>query len=387
MESSATDELAAILATTVDAIIIMDERGIIESFNAAACAIFGYSTEECVGQSVTMLMGEPHRSEHQVYVDHYLSTGKARIIGIGRELEAQHRDGHAIPIYLAVSEVATHGHRRFTGIIRDLTEQQATRATLAEQREKLAHVGRLSTMGEMMASIAHEINQPLTAIAMYAQAGMRMIATGASDLERLRGALDKLNTQSLRAGAVIDRIQRFAKAQQSEREFVDLNDLLNDLVKLAEADIRMYDIQLSLDLQPDLPPVRVDPVQIQQVALNLIRNAIDATLEINAIHGRGLILRTSASASGNQLLVEVRDQGPGVAPEKAELVFEPFHTSKRDGMGMGLSICRSIIVEHGGELNFHNNADTMSNKGRQEHSGATFFFTLPVADLDRDDIQ
>ena len=250
----AADELAAILATTVDAIIVIDEHGVIESFNAAASRIFGYSESEAVGQPVTMLMGEPHRSQHDDYLRHYLETGDAKIIGIGRELTAKHRDGHNIPIYLAVSEVAAGGHRRFTGIIRDLTEQHAVREALAEQREKLAHVGRLSTMGEMTASIAHEINQPLTAIAMYAQAGMKMIDGGTPNLERLREALDKLSTQSLRAGAVIERIQRFAKAQESQRQLVDVNALLEDLVALAETDVRLHDIALAIELQPRKEP-------------------------------------------------------------------------------------------------------------------------------------
>jgi two-component system sensor kinase FixL len=378
MQPPAADELAAILATTVDAIIVIDDRGLIESFNAAATTIFGYSEAEAIGCPVTMLMDEPHRSAHDQYLQHYLATGDARIIGLGRELDAKHKDGHRIPIYLAVSEVAARGRRRFTGIIRDLTEQHATRAALAEQRERLAHVGRLSSMGEMTASIAHEINQPLTAIAMYAQAGIKMLESGAPNMDRLRDALDKLSTQSLRAGAVIERIQRFAKSQESQRELTDINDLLLDLVKLAETDVRLYDMELSLNLMPDLPPVRVDPVQVQQVALNLIRNAIDATVEIDGAYGRRIDLRTCARTTedSHEILVEVRDQGPGVPAEKAELVFAPFHTTKKTGMGMGLSICRSIITEHGGVLNFRNNGDKMP--AVPEAHGATFFFTLPV---------
>ena len=383
MQPPAADELAAILATTVDAIIVIDHGGIIESFNQAATRIFGYSAEEAVGKPVTLLMDEPHRSDHDGYIQRYLDTGEAKIIGIGRELEARHKDGHRIPIYLAVSEVATNGQRRFTGVIRDLTEQRATREALAEQRERLAHVGRLSTMGEMTASIAHEINQPLTAIAMYAQAGIKMIDSGRPDLERLRDALDKLSTQSLRAGAVIERIQRFAKGQETQRELVDLNELLLDLVKLAETDVRLHDMELTLDLQPALPAVLADPVQIQQVALNLIRNAIDATVEIDGANGRRLHVRTSREPDANEVLVEVQDQGPGVPEEKAELVFAPFHTTKRDGMGMGLSICRSIILEHGGILNFRNNAHTMNN-GVNAH-GATFYFTLPFASEEAED--
>ncbi len=366
-ESLMQAEAEAILDTTVDAIIIIDERGLIENFNQAATRLFGYQPHEVIGKSVNILMPEPDHSQHDQYMHNYLESGDAKIIGIGRELEAVDRNGVRIPVYLAVSEVKTDGDRRFTGIIRDLSEQRATRQALAEQREKLAHVSRLSTMGEMTASIAHEINQPLTAIAMYAQAGMKLIDRGEPDLNRIREALDKLNTQSLRAGAVIERIQRFARAQETHREILDMNDLLEDLVKLAESDARLHDMELVLHLAPDLPDLFGDPIQIQQVALNLIRNAIDAMMEIDCVHGRRIQISTEL-ADSDHVRVSVADLGAGVAETQMLLVFTPFHTTKKEGMGMGLSICRSIIAEHGGELSFHNN----------EGPGATFFFTLPT---------
>ncbi|MDZ7669010.1 MAG: PAS domain S-box protein [Gammaproteobacteria bacterium] len=360
-------ENRAILETAVDAIIMIDEAGRIETFNPAASALFGYAAEEIVGQPITRLMPEPHRSRHDEYMRRYMDTGEKRIIGIGRELEAEDRAGRRIPIYLAVSEILLQGRRRFTGIIRDLSAQRADREALAEQRERLAHVGRLSTMGEMTASIAHEINQPLTAISMYAQSGLKLIERGDPDLGKLAGALDKLNTQSLRAGAIIERIQRFARAQDSQYEFAVVNDLLKDLVKLAEGDARIHDVVITFDLAENLPAVYCDPIQIQQVALNLIRNAIDAMKEIGCRHGNALCI-TSRALSDTRLEVAVTDQGPGVPDDQINLLFKPFHTTKKDGMGMGLSICRSIIAEHGGELSFRNNAD----------AGATFYFTLPV---------
>ncbi len=360
-------ETEAILDTAVDAIIIIDEHGRMETFNKAATELFGYSAADALGMNVSMLMPEPHRSEHDHYVERYLTTGQARIIGIGRDLEAVDRSGRKIPIHLSVSEVHSETGRRFTGIIRDLSEQQAARQALAEQREKLAHVGRLSSMGEMTASIAHEINQPLTAISMYAQAGIKLIDRGEPDLNRLRDALEKLNTQSLRAGAVIERIQRFARAQKSERIMLDINNLLEDLGKLAESDARLYSVELELALAPDLPDVLGDPIQIQQVALNLIRNAIDAMSEIGFVHGRRVRMSTSLWADG-MVEIAVSDLGPGVAEDQKDLLFTPFHTTKKDGMGMGLSICRSIMTEHGGALSYRDN----------DGPGATFFFTLPT---------
>jgi two-component system, LuxR family, sensor kinase FixL len=360
-------EMQAILETAVDAIIMIDESGTIETFNTAACRLFGYNRDEVIGQPVTILMPEPHRTEHDNYIRRYLETGEQRIIGIGRELQAVTKAGKRVPIYLAVSEILLAGRRRFTGIIRDLSEQQATRETLSEQRERLAHVGRLSTMGEMTASIAHEINQPLTAISMYAQSSLKLIQRGDPDLDKLAAALDKLNTQSLRAGAIIERIQRFARAQESQREMLEINELLKELVKLAEGDARLHDVNITFDLQENLPLVYCDPIQIQQIALNLIRNAIDAMKSIDCRHGNALVI-TSRTLADGRVEVAVADQGPGVADDQRKLLFRPFHTTKKEGMGMGLSICRTIIGEHGGELGFRNNED----------AGATFYFTLPA---------
>ncbi len=358
-------ETQAILDTAVDGIIIIDEQGRIRTFNQAAAELFGYRPEQVIGESVNILMTSSDASRHDNYIQKYLATGEASIIGVGRELVVRTASGDQVPVYLAVSEVQLDGRRRFAGIIRNQTEQHATREALAKQREKLAHVGRLSTMGEMTASIAHEINQPLTAISMYAQACLKLLDR-AGATEKIRDALEKLNTQSLRAGAVIERIQRFARAQETARELVDLNDLINDLLKLAGSDARMHDIELELSLADGLPPLFADPVQIQQVILNLIRNGIDAMNEIGCSNGRTIRLETRQTVRGVEMLVT--DQGPGVADDQLELVFTPFHTTKKEGMGMGLSICRSIISEHGGELNFRNN----------EGPGACFYFRLPV---------
>jgi two-component system sensor kinase FixL len=369
-------EMLAILRTAVDGIILIDEDGRLEMMNEAAERLFGYKQSEIAGQPVDILMGEPHRSRHGEYLRRYLQTGDARIIGIGRELEACDRSGRRIPIHLSVSEVRLEGTRRFTGFIRDLSEQRATLEVLAEQRERLAHVGRLSTMGEMTASIAHEINQPLTAISMYAQSGIKLLQRESPDLAKLAAALEKLNTQCLRAGAIIERIQRFTRAQESQREPVIINALLTELVKLAEGDARLHDLILEFDLEDDLPLLMADPIQLQQVALNLIRNAIDAMNEIGCAYGRTIRI-TTRSLPGSRVEVAVIDQGPGVADDQSDLLFTPFHTTKKEGMGMGLSICRTIIAEHGGELGFRNRAGA-------EH-GAIFFFTLPVQQASGDD--
>ncbi len=358
-------ETSAILDTAVDGIVIIDERGIIQTFNQAASELFGYPSEDVIGRSVNMLMTAADAHRHDGYLQDYLTTGQASIIGFGRELEGLTAAGDRVPVYLAVSDIQLDGRRRFAGVIRNLTEQHAAREALASQREKLAHVSRLSTMGEMTASIAHEINQPLTAISMYAQACIKLLNRDGTT-GKVKEALEKLNTQSLRAGAVIERIQRFARAQETSKELVDLNELVTDLLKLAESDARMHNIDLDLGLAPALPALFADPVQIQQVILNLIRNGIDAMNEIGCKHGRTILIETRRRGGNVELLVS--DQGPGVAENQSDLLFTPFHTTKKEGMGMGLSICRSIISEHGGELRFRNNAET----------GACFYFSLPV---------
>ena len=372
------DNALNVLDSMVDAIITIDDKGTIQSVNHATEVLFGYSSDELVGHPLTILMPEPYRSGHQSYVDNFLRSGNAKIIGIGRELLAITKAGKTFPIYLAVNEIKTAGSSYFAGIIRDLSEQKANQEALLEQRERLAQVGRLSTMGEMTASIAHEINQPLTAISAYAQACVKLLekegpdgTTSATHLARVKDGLRKLNEQSLRAGAIIERIQRFVRQEGSEKRLVDLNELMRDLVHLAEADARLHSVELKFELQADMPLAYCDPVQIQQVALNLIRNAIDAMLEVECAHGSEVVVHTR-TRDGNDVEVSVVDLGTGVSEENEPMVFSPFHTTKADGMGMGLSICRSIMREHGGDLNFTNN----------EGHGCTFYFRLPNGDID-----
>ncbi len=360
------DYAPQILDAVVDAILTIDARGHIQSVNEATMRQFGYTESELVGSPLSMLMPEPYRAAHQQFVDNYIASGEAKIIGIGRELEARAKDGRIFPIYLAVSEIQTENGTYFAGIIRDLSAEKAAEAAMLEQRERLSQVARLSTMGEMTASIAHEINQPLTAISMYAQACVKLLQMDNLDRQKLVDALTKLNRQALRAGAVIERIQRFVRQEDGERQLVDINALVKDLSHLAAGDARLHGIELRFDLAQGLPNVYCDPIQVQQVALNLIRNAIDAMHEIGCSNGH--VLEIGTRLLDGAVEVTVVDCGTGVAEEHMDLVFSAFHTTKQDGMGMGLSICRSIIEDHGGELNFRNN----------DACGCTFYFRLPV---------
>ncbi|MEM7098446.1 MAG: PAS domain S-box protein [Pseudomonadota bacterium] len=355
---------ASVLDAVVDAIVTMDASGNIQSVNQATEQLFGYSDTQLRGQKVTLLMPEPYRSSHQGYVENYLNSGKAQIIGVGRELSALHKDGYEFPIYLAVSEIP--GQKYFVGIIRDLTEQKAAHTALAEQKERVAQVGRLATMGEMTASIAHEINQPLTAIAMYAQAVVRLLGKSNISDEKIEDAIHKISSQALRAGAVIERIQRFVHNESGERVETDLNQLISEIDHLAQGDARLHGVTLSLQLSDDLPAVLADPIQIQQVLLNLVRNGIDAMYEIDCRNGNTIIIH-SCCVDDRYVEVSVHDCGLGVQ-QHDDQVFAAFQTTKPDGMGMGLAICKSIMEDHGGSIGFYN----------KEGNGAVFSFRLPI---------
>ncbi|MFO1435444.1 MAG: PAS domain S-box protein [Gammaproteobacteria bacterium] len=461
----------ATLNATVDGLIIIDECGHIQVFNAAAERIFGYSASDVLGRNVSCLMPSGHREVHDGYIAHYLRTGERKIIGIGREAEGLHKNGTRFPIELAVGEIAT-SPRQFVGIIRDISWRKEAEALLRarerelrliidnapvgiftadrdcrirtanpafcklcsrsetelvgsafadmvapseresfaqeharqlaslsggefdvslvrgdgslalcsincgvtiegteplfiaqvvdrtaalamenemrEQRERLAHVGRLLTMGEMASGIAHEITQPLTAIATYAQAVRRMLAHGRDQDAEVVGAVEQIAKQAERAGAIIRQLRGFMRKEEVRIEAVDINQQLQAVARLAEVDLRHNETRIDLKLAPELPKVMGDAVQIQQVALNLIRNAIDAMHEITPSK-RLISLRSMRSPSG-EVQFSVSDHGPGVANADRDRLFAPFFTTKIQGMGLGLSISASIVQSFGGRL-------------------------------------
>jgi two-component system sensor kinase FixL len=356
----------AVVDTAAEGVITIGTSGTIETFNRAAQQMFGYSFEEAHGMNVGMLMPRRHDSEHNKYIARYLETNEAHIIGSGREVSAQRKDGTDFPIHLAVSEVRDRRERKFVGLIRDLSRQRSAENEARQHREHLAHVDRLNMLGEMATGIAHEINQPLTAISLFAQAGRRML--NADNPDRLPELFEKLSTQALRAGAVIERMQTMARQRESAKEVVDCNALVEEAAKLAEAEARIRDMTIEVVTEIELPSVVVDTVQIQQVALNLLRNGMEAMRSVDCCHGDTITLRTRLRDDGD-IEVAVVDSGCGVSETAERKIFTPFSTTKETGMGMGLTISRSIITSHGGQLDFHNN----------DSNGATFFFTLPVA--------
>jgi PAS domain S-box-containing protein len=252
-----------------------------------------------------------------------------------------------------------------TGTIHDISDRKAAEEEMRQSQEKLTHVARLSTMGEMATGLSHEINQPLTAIATYSQAALRMLgSTGGVDPEDLKDALTQITAQALRAGEVIRRLRAFVKNRSTRSETIDLNRLIEDLRVLAEPDARVNDVRLTLDLAAHVPPVSADPVQIQQVLLNLVRNAIDATNEAQGAQ-REVVLATRVAMEGVE--VAVVDHGAGIDPKILDNLFNPFFTTKATGTGLGLAISRSIIRAHLGKLGHRPTPG----------GGTTFYFTLP----------
>lgn len=369
--ASATDaearaaHLASILDSIPDAMVVIDEHGLIQSFSSAAERLFGHAAARVLGKNVKMLMPSPYREVHDGYLARYLQTGERRIIGIGRVVVGQRHDGSTFPMELAVGEMHVRNRRFFTGFIRDLTERQQTEARLQELQSELVHMSRLTAMGEMASALAHELNQPLSAIANYMKGSRRLLANRADETTALVSeALDKAADQALRAGEIIRRLRDFVARGESERRVEDVKKLVEEASALALVGAKDKGVRVRFSFAPGHDFVLADKVQIQQVLLNLMRNAIEAMEDSPT---RELVVAT-APAPGNLIEISVADTGAGIAPEISAQLFQPFVTTKRTGMGVGLSISRTIIEAHGGSIAARPNAG----------GGTVFSFTLPA---------
>jgi two-component system sensor kinase FixL len=361
------DHLRSILATVPDAMVVIDEQGHIQSFSTAAETLFGYQASEVIGQNVNLLMPSPYRNEHDAYLQRYLTTGERRIIGLGRTVTGMRKDSSTFPMELSVGEMHPGTGRFFTGFCRDLTERHRSEARIQEQQQELLHMARFTALGEMASTLAHEINQPLTAITNYLKGSRRLLEKSTEDnAPMLRDAVEKAAEQALRAGDVIRHLRDFVARGESERQVERLPALIEEASSLALVGAREIDVHVSYKLDPAAELVLTDRIQIQQVLLNLMRNAVEA---MQGVPRRELHVMTVARDDG-MAEVSVIDTGTGLAPEVSEQLFQPFVTTKKQGMGVGLSICRTIVESHGG----HIWAETMPA------GGTAFRFTLRIVE-------
>jgi len=365
-EVGSAAHLRSILETVPDAMVIIDAQGRIISFSKAAERLFGFAEAELLGENVSTLMPSPDRERHDGYLERYQRTGEKKIIGIGRLVSGRRRDGTTFPMELSVGEAKIGDDRVFTGFVRDLSERQEYEKKLHNLQDELAHVSRVTAMGTLATSIAHELNQPLTAIANYVETASAMLAEPSEELIGIiREALDECAKEAVRAGQIVRRLRDYISRGETDRQVVSLTRLVNEASALAFVSTGSQSLDLSVKIaENDL--VLVDRVQIQQVLLNLIRNAMEAMQD--QPHGRLTITALRREPGLIELIVS--DNGPGLAPEIAENLFQPFHSTKATGMGVGLSISRTIIEAHEGRIW----ADA------SPLGGTSFHFTLPVAD-------
>lgn len=352
----------AIFNASVEGIITVGHDDCIVSANAAVEVIFGYKPEELKGRSIKILMPfMPELIKQNIGQQLITETGNIR------EVEGLHKNGKVVFLDLSIAEFSTDKERYFTHIVRDVSSRKLLEQQDREHLDQLAHVTRLGLMGEMASGIAHEVNQPLAAISNYTQASMNLIAKPNLDLVKLVDILSKTQQQALRAGKIIHRMRNFVKSHTLYRSAINLNDLIHDALDLCMPELKQNNISFKFELETDLPPVYVDKIQIEQVLINLIRNSVNA-MQKQLLTQKPQLTIEAFLIDSNKIQVRVKDNGHGIEHDQQQNILTPFFTTKADGMGMGLSISRSIVEAHEGSLHFN------SLPGK----GTTFYFTLPI---------
>jgi PAS domain S-box-containing protein len=363
-----------IIDSALDAVLSIDERGKITEWNAQAETMFGWKRDEAIGQTLSELF-IPHRyrDAHEKGLQHFLSSGEGPLLNRRIEITALHRNGTEFPVEVSIAPYQIDGNWEFSGFVRDITEKKAAEASARRHREmemELAHANRVATMGQLSASIAHEVNQPIGAAVTNAHAALRWLRATPPNMDEVRQALTRIVTNGNRATDVLSRIRAFIKKAPPCKDRLDVNQAIREVVALTRSEAKKNKVAVQMNLAEGLPVVRADRVQLQQVILNLIMNAIEAMSASDA--GSRRLLVSSASAESNDVSVEVQDSGPGLPAASVEQIFQAFYTTKPAGLGMGLSICRSILEAHGGQL----------RAAGRDPTGAIFTFTLPVRSND-----
>jgi two-component system sensor kinase FixL len=352
--------LSSILDTVPDALIVINDQGRVQTFSAAAERLFGYKATEVLDRNVSLLMPSPYREEHDSYLTRYLTTGERRIIGIGRVVVGLRKDGTTFPMELAVGAVNLPGERLFTGFIRDLTERQDREHRLQELQAELIHVSRLNDLGLMVSALAHEVNQPLAAMANYINGARRLFAAGNQPAGQQ--AIERVAEQADRARQIIRRLRDLVRKSESEKQRESVLVTIEEATALALVGVGQG-LKLDIRVAEDASQAMIDKVQIQQVLINLMRNAVEAMATVSKRE-----LTVSATRLGDMVEIRVTDSGPGLPEPVRAKLFQPFVTTKPDGMGVGLSVCRAIVEAHGGEL----------HGGDAVGGGTVFRFTVPA---------
>jgi two-component system sensor kinase FixL len=358
-------ELQALLDAAVDGIVVIDHLGCVQSFNRAAERLFGYRGEEVIGRNVSVLMTDEDRGLHDRYLARYVATRTPHIIGRGREVSAQRKDGSVFPALLAVGAVPEAEPPRFVGFVHDNTAQRQSEAEAHRLQERLTHVSRLATVGEMASGIAHELNQPLAAIATYAHACDRLLSLPDPEIEEVQSALKQIAEQAVRAGDIIRRLRSLAQTEDATRAPCDVNTVIEELTDLIQANANARGVEYRRDLAPNLPSIVLDRSQIQQVVMNLVHNALEA-LALGQLDTKEVVIRTRPTPEGD-VEISVCDNGVGVENSMVHRMFDPFCSTKPTGTGLGLPISRTIVRAHGGALDYRPN----------HPNGACFTVKLP----------
>ncbi|MDN3718516.1 PAS domain S-box protein [Roseibium salinum] len=332
-ENAAESEarLASVFDTAADGIVVINDRGQVLSFNKACEDLFGYEAADLLGRNVNRIMPEDYARAHDAYLNNYLETGERKIIGIGREVQGRHKDGTVFPIELSVGEASTPAGRQFIGILRDLRSRKQMEDRLAKAQAQLLHMTRISALDEMGAAIAHELNQPLTAILLYLQSVSRRAKADASLDPLILEVIDKAVREAERAGEIIQRMRQLVEKKAPARETLDVQELVRNCLEMAELGSGEGAAYLHAEVEPELPPLMADPVQIRQILINLLRNAREA---VSDLADKKVTL--SVHRNGDALEFRVRDNGPGVPRELVESLFRAFSGVKEKGRRIGI---------------------------------------------------
>jgi PAS domain S-box-containing protein len=360
----AEENLRALVEASPTALLMVDTGGSITLANRQAETVFGYSREELMRMNVDDLVPSRYREWHVGDRAAYAADASVRPMGVGRELFARRKDDSEVPVEIALNPIHSEKGAFVLASILDISARKRTERELAVQRDELAHLSRVVMLAELSGSLAHELNQPMTAVLSNAQAALRFLAHSPPSLDDVRESLASIVENDKRAGEVIRRLRAMLRKEPAEHRRLDINDVVLDVLRIIRSDLLNRNVDMVLELAPTLPPIEGDRVQLQQVLLNLVMNATDAMQGV--LKGREIKVQTVLT-DANEVEVLVVDAGCGIPADELELVFSPFVTSKAGGMGLGLAVCTSIIQTHRGRIWATNNAER----------GATLHFSLP----------